>query len=223
MSNTLVSINIITCGEGDYIENCLKSILKQTFSRLQIIIIDNSCDPRVQFRISSVCSSATVYAEKHNLYYCAGLNKGISKSAGDFILCLNDDCVLEPSYIHQALASFDEPRVGMVSGKIMRPDRITIDSTGQFLSVFRTARERGYNQRDRGQFKTGGFVFGVTGACAFYRAAMIREISVEGDFFDEDFQMFYEDLDVAWRARKFGWKGYYNPAAVAYHEIGRAP
>jgi len=74
--------------------------------------------------------------------------------------------------------------------------------------------------RDKGQFQTGGSVFGATGACALYRAAMVKEISVNGDFFDEDFQMFFEDLDVSWRAQRFGWKGYYNPAAVAYHVRG---
>jgi GT2 family glycosyltransferase len=32
--------------------------------------------------------------------------------------------------------------------------------------------------------------------------------------------MFYEDLDVAWRANLFGWKGYYVPSALAYHVRG---
>lgn len=32
--------------------------------------------------------------------------------------------------------------------------------------------------------------------------------------------MFYEDLDISWRAERCGWKGYYIPEAIAYHTRG---
>lgn len=34
------------------------------------------------------------------------------------------------------------------------------------------------------------------------------------------FGYFYEDLDVAWRAQNLGWRGYYDPSAIAYHVRG---
>jgi GT2 family glycosyltransferase len=108
----------------------------------------------------------------------------------------------------------------MVSGKILRLEAGLVDSTGLYLSLFRTAKERGYGQPDRGQFESPGYIFGVCGAAAFYRRKMIEEIKEDPEYFDENFHFFYEDLDVAWRAQNRGWKGYYVPTAIAYHARG---
>ncbi|WP_051587956.1 glycosyltransferase family 2 protein [Paenibacillus darwinianus] len=60
----------------------------------------------------------------------------------------------------------------------------------------------------------------MSGAAAMYRRAMIADISYEGQFFDEDFFAYKEDVDVAWRARHLGWKARYVPAAQAVHHRG---
>jgi len=49
---------------------------------------------------------------------------------------------------------------------------------------------------------------------------MLEEIKEGEEYFDTDFHFFYEDLDIAWRAQRFGWKGYYVPSALAYHVRG---
>jgi GT2 family glycosyltransferase len=49
---------------------------------------------------------------------------------------------------------------------------------------------------------------------------MLVDIKLGSDYFDSDLRIFYEDLDIAWRAHKFGWKGYYIPGAIAYHIRG---
>ena len=40
------------------------------------------------------------------------------------------------------------------------------------------------------------------------------------EFFDEDFFLYKEDVDLAWRLRIYGWKTVYQPKAVAYHGRG---
>ena len=50
-----------------------------------------------------------------------------------------------------------------------------------------------------------------------YRATFITDVTVGGEFLDEDFFAFREDADVAWRGRLFGWKAIYVPEAVAHH------
>jgi GT2 family glycosyltransferase len=62
------------------------------------------------------------------------------------------------------------------------------------------------------------YVFGATGAAALYRRAMVEDVSVEGEFFDEDFFAYREDADLAWRAQLLGWKCLYVPVAVGWHE-----
>ncbi|MFH1128716.1 MAG: glycosyltransferase [Candidatus Omnitrophota bacterium] len=220
MSNQLVSIIIVTAGVKDYLWQCLDSLKEQTYPHLENIVIDNSQISDFRQKISQDYPLIKVYPGAKSLSYCQGLNKGIELSKGNFILCLNDDAALDRKFIEEALRGFlVNSRLGMVSGKILRPDVKTIDSTGLFLTFYRTAKERGYGLRDDGQFEKKGHIFGVCGAAAFYRREMLEDVK-EKDYFDPDFHFFYEDLDIAWRAHRKGWKGFYVPTAICYHARG---
>ncbi len=220
-SNRLISVIVVTAGVKDYIFSCLDSLRKQNYPATEVIIIDNSLNPVLGSRILSGYSFARIYPGKRSLSYCDSLNKGIGLAKGDLILCLNDDVVLSGGFITEAIKGFDiGEKIGMVSGKVLRLDGKLIDSAGLYLSLWRTAKERGYGCLDKDQFDTPGYIFGVTGAVAFYRRKMLEEIKIKDEYFDSDFGFFYEDLDIAWRGRNCGWKGYYVPSAIAYHARG---
>jgi GT2 family glycosyltransferase len=77
--------------------------------------------------------------------------------------------------------------------------------------------DRGSREPDLGQYEQPEYVFGATGAACLYRRAMMEDIALDGEFFDNDFFAYREDADVAWRAQLLGWKCLYTPPAVAYH------
>jgi GT2 family glycosyltransferase len=60
-------------------------------------------------------------------------------------------------------------------------------------------------------------VFGVSGAAAIYRKSFIDDVSIGGEFLDEDFFSYREDADVAWRGRLMGWRALCADDAVAWH------
>lgn len=221
MSNGLISVVIVTSGHEDHLRSLLASVRQQTYPYREILVIDNSCDPGFAFRLKECYGEVEVYSAEKNLFYCGALNKGIAMSKGAFVLCLNDDVVLDARFLEEALKGFEaDGRVGMVSGKILRSDGKTLDSTGLFLTHWRAPCERGYGRPDTGQFESEGYVFGVNGAVAFYRRAMLEEVKLATGYFDPRFRIFYEDLDLAWRAHNRGWRGYYVPRALAYHARG---
>lgn len=216
-----VSAIVVTRGVGGYIRQCLESLNIQTHPAVETLVIDNSLNPSFASGTLNRFPDTKLISNHRNLFYCQALNKGIEASRGEFILCLNDDVILDKYFIERSLEGFAySPRIGAVSGKILRQDGVTLDSTGLFLSLWRTAKERGYGDKDTGQYQKKEYVFGVTGAVAFYRRKMLDEIKENGEYFDSDFRIFYEDLDIAWRAQRFGWKGCYCPDAVAYHLRG---
>lgn len=220
-SNKIVSVIVVTCGVKDYLRSCLDSIKEQLYPGLEIIVIGNMLNQQFSQEISRYYPFIKLYSSPKNLFYCEALNKGIDLSEGDFVLCLNDDVILDKRFIQEALEGFSiDALVGMVSGKILRSDKETIDSTGLSLSIWRTAKERGYGLRDKGQFEKEGYIFGVNGAVTFYRREMLKGIRIDLDYFDADYHIFYEDLDIAWRGQNFGWRAYYVPRAVAYHVRG---
>lgn len=216
-----VSIIIVSVGRKESLKYCLDSVRIQTHQGLEAIVIDNSLNPDFGKEISRIYPEIKLYSSQSNLFYGPALNKGIELGQGSFILCLNDDVILDKRFIEEALEGFKiNERIGMVSGKILRIDKKTIDSTGLFLSLWRAPQERGYGLGDKGQYEKEGYVFGVTGAAAFYRRKMLEDIKMDSDYFDRDYRMFCEDLDIAWRGQNFGWKAYYVPRAIAYHIRG---
>ena len=216
-----VSVVIVTIKAKDYIKSCLDSLLEQTHLPFEIMVMDNSSQPDFIRELNRLYPSVKIYSSTNNLFYTGALNKGIQLAQGEFILCLNDDVILDQGFIQESLEGFlIKKNIGMVSGKILRQDKKTLDSTGLFLSVWRTAKERGYGQPDLGQFDKSGFIFGVSGSAAFYRKDMLEAVKNKLDYFDPDFRMFYEDLDISWRAQKYGWLAYYVPTALIYHVRG---
>jgi len=149
-------------------------------------------------------------------------NQAIKFAREDFILLLNDDVILEKNFVEKLLRVMNQDEsIGMVCGKILRMDKATIDTAGQLLRNNRTPLERGYGQKDSGQFEKPEYVFGSCGAAVLYRRRMLEDCAIsEFEYFDNEYNMFYEDMDLSWRAANLKWKAYYEPAAIAYHMRG---
>jgi len=215
----LITVIIIHWGESNLLNSCIKSVIGQFHSNLEIVIINNSgrlIDKSILGSLPGV-----VINNKENSFYSESLNQGIRMSKAEFVLALNNDVLLDKNFIYECLSVAKiNSRIGMVSGKILNSEGKRIDSTGQFLGKNRKPIERGYMKPDIGQFNKACYIFGVGGMAAFYRKKMLNEIKIDKDYFDSNYKMFYEDLDLNWRARRFGWNAYYTPYAIAYHKRG---
>ena len=214
----MISVIIASYNRKDLLRRCLDSIRRQSSQDVEIIVVDNGSSDNSKEMMKAEYPGVKLIPNTKNLLFCKAYNQGIDASKGDFILCLNNDVILDKDYLREAFSVFRQnEKIGMVSGKILRMDDKTIDSTGLFLGRNRKAVERGYGTKDGGQYDTPGYVFGVSGACAFFSRSLLLDIKDENGYFDERFRMYYEDLDLCWRAQKKGWKAYYNPKAIAYH------
>ena len=167
---------------------------------------------------------AVIYNDR-NVGFAAGQNQAIRMAGGDLVLCLNPDVVLSSAFVTQIVAGAEtHPDAGSVCGKLLRWDPVAeqhrsnvIDLTGIYFTSNMRHLDRGAEETDRGQYDRAQYVFGASGAAALFRRDFIQDVSVEGEFFDEDFFAFREDGDLAWRAQVMGWKRLYVPAAVAWH------
>jgi len=217
----MISIIIVNYNRKDLLKHCLDSVRAQSFRDIEIIAVDNASTDGSAEMITTHYPEAKLIKNTVNLLFCEAQNQGIEMSKGDFVLCLNSDCALDKDYLAKAVNAAEiNENIGMVSGKILRMDKKIIDSTGLFLGRNRKAVERGYNKEDKGQYEKPGYIFGVSGAAAFFRKKMLLDTKDEYGYFDERFGMYYEDLDLCWRAKKKGWKAYYAPKAIVYHVRG---
>ena len=77
--------------------------------------------------------------------------------------------------------------------------------------------DRGSKQADDGHYDELEYIFGPSGAVPLYRRLMLDDIVFDKEYFDEDFVIYREDVDLAWRGQMLGWQGVYSPRAIAYH------
>ena len=73
--------------------------------------------------------------------------------------------------------------------------------------------DRGFEERDRGQYDEPAEVFGWCGGGVLLRRSYLAQVGL----FDERFFLYYEDTDLAWRGRARGWRYRYVPTSVVRH------
>ena len=219
----LISINLLTYNGEKYIQPCLNSVFAQTYPNIEILIIDNhSADGTIDFlkRFQVPVSRFQVIFNQKNLGFSEGHNQGIRESGGEFVLCLNQDVVLDKDFIKNAVEVFErDDKIAAVQGKILRMPLNSgiIDTTGLVVLKNRRIIARGQGQIDKGQYENLKEVFGADGAVPVYRREALEDIKVNNEYFDESFFMYKEDVDLAWRLRLYGFKAVYEPKAAAWH------
>jgi len=219
----LVSINLLTYNAEKYIKSCLNSVFSQAYPELEILIIDNaSTDGTVEYlKKLPKRQNLKIVFNKKNVGFAAGHNQGIRKSGGEFVLCLNQDVILENGFVREAVEIFKKDRkIASVQGKLLRWNlglSTIIDTTGLVIFKNRRIINREQGQIDQGQFENREEIFGADGAAPVYRREALEDVKIKEEYFDEDFFCYKEDVDLAWRLRLRGWKAIYQPKSVAWH------
>jgi GT2 family glycosyltransferase len=222
-----VSVCIVTYNSARHIVDCLNALREQVHPIERIVIVDNasrddSCKIIKTYQDTAVQALPIQLIENNvNNGFAGGQNQAIKAYEADYAVVLNPDVTLQPSYISDIIAVMEQhPPIGSAAGQLLlASDRAVIDSTGLALSRSRQATDRGMGE-SAALWEQSGDVFGVSGAAAIYSRRMINDISFEGQFFDETFFAYKEDVDVAWRARRLGWRSYYVHTARALHGRG---
>lgn len=220
-----VSVTLITYNSGRFIKRCLESVLEQDYPFMEVIVVDNASTDGTVDLLEQFSDRCRIVYNSTNVGFAAGQNQAIAMSTGEWVLTINPDLLLESDFIHALIkASQVDPKIGTVCGKLLSipasfdlPEKQRIDSTGIYFTPALRHLDRGSQEIDKGDYTKPEYVFGATAAAALYRRAMIDDISIMGEFFDEDFFAYREDADVSWRAQLLGWRCFYTPLARGYH------
>jgi len=220
----LVSIILINWNGKKFIEGCLNSISKQDYSSIETIVIDNTSHDRSPDIVEEKFPEVKLIRNKKNLGFAGAFNQGVKAAKGSFVISLNPDVYLESDYVREMVKAVNkDTKIGSVSGKLLRQaeeEEGIIDSTGHIMFKNRLSRNRGNDEKDEGQYDQEDYIFGTCGAAALYKREMLEDVKINGEYCDEDFFAFWEDLDLDWRAQIRGWSCFYTPYAVAHHFRG---
>ncbi len=204
---------------ADMIADCLKSLQAQSM-KAYIIVVDNGSEDDSVAIIEKRFPEVKLIKRRRNYGFAGGVNIGIKhalNNGADAVALFNNDAIATKNWLEELVKQLREnPDAGIITGKLMRNDKIHIDSTGDYYSTWGISFPRGRNQKDTGQYETVNIVFGASGGASLYNAKMFRDIGL----FDERFFAYFEDVDISFRAQLARWSVMYIPSAVAYHHVG---
>lgn len=213
----MASVVVVSYNTAAHIEACLRSLLALDYPRLEIIVVDNASTDGSAELVRSRFPQVELIELPDNRGFAGGASVGLFIASGTIVATVNPDVRLDPGWMSamaRTLLSMDE--VGVVGSKILYPDGKTIQHAGGIVHYpLATTEHIGRGEPDHGQYERVQTVSFVTGAALAMRADVGRDLK----FFDERFYpLYYEDVDLCWRASQQGLRTIYQPAAVAFHE-----
>lgn len=232
--NMPITIALVTFNGAKYLPFCLDALLAQTRQDFSVIVIDNgsidgSADLVERDYLPRFGERMRLVRNRENLGFARAQNQAILWSDSPYVLCLNQDIVLDREFLANTVAALEHsPKAGACSPLLLRwkfdehgfdAASMTddIDTTG--IEVLRSLRavDRGAGERWTGQYPAGE-IFGASGAAPLYRRAALESVRYLDEFFDADFHSYKEDVDLAYRLRRASWTAVFAPAAVGYHD-----
>lgn len=194
MSNPLVSVNLVFHKEPSFFDQFLASLKSQSYPNIETNILDT---------------------RKDNIGFWAGQEKLLTSSHGKYVICMTD-VILDQDFIKNAVMVLErDETIGALQAKILQSDGL-IDTTG--FQIFRSRRIINRGKQTHEEFPPGE-IFAIEGAVPIFRKEALLSLPY---MIDPDFRIgpfgYGDDLDLAWRLKNIGWKQWYEPTVIAYHD-----
>jgi len=225
-----LSIVIVNWNTTDLCKDLLFSIEEyKPKCQYEIILIDNASDDFENYNLQNF-SSLKVIRKKENLKYAKANNIGIEKSIGEYILFFNPDIKVTKSSIDVLVDFLDShsdysgvcPKMILPNGEIDKSVRgfpyfVPLISDFMGLSkIFSKSKIFNYYKQNHFNYELPNDVLQPMTSALLIRRKLVEEIGV----FDEEFPIFFNDVDLLYRANQKGFKIKYLPNAIMHHIHG---
>jgi GT2 family glycosyltransferase len=235
-----ISIVILSYNTRDTTIRCIetleKSLLQSKNVKSEIIIVDNSSSDGSVMAINQIKNKGHIpksfFPLNKNIGFTGGNNFGASKASGEFILFLNSDVFIEDVSWKKLILFLKSDdtiaaltvRVNLPNGSLDKASHRGVPTLWNSFCYF-AKLEQITKDIPRVNKLFGGYhlahldlstrhqVASVSGAFLLTRRKVFEDISG----FDEEFFMYGEDLDLAYRIRESGYKIFYCPEYSVTH------
>lgn len=216
MQESKVTIVIPNYNGIKYIRGCMDSLRSQREEGIsfEIIVVDNASKDGSLEILKQEYTEAEVIALDTNTGFCHAVNVGICASKTPYVILLNNDTVVKSGFVAALQKAIEEDaRIFSVSPMMLSmQDENIIDDAGDGYSLFGWAYARGKG-KPASNYEKKVDVFAACGGASIYRKSVFEEIG----YFDENHFAYLEDIDIGYRARIYGYRNVYEPAAKVLH------
>ena len=189
MSYDKITVVINTFNSEDKIQQCLNSINSKT----KIIIIENSNNQNFKDQIEKKYSNVNCILTGQNLGYAKGNNLGLSKVRSEYALILNPDAYLENSTLDRLLYSANNFKDFAIIGPAKQNEYSNLDLNKKEQDIFQVNSLKGF--------------------AMFLNLKQFKEIG----FFDENFFIYLEEIDLCKRLKKNNKKIFLDKKLIIHH------
>jgi len=233
-----LSVVIITYNSAQYISECLRNLLREIGDRkAEIIFIDNKSEDNslellTEFSGSELPENCSVriIANDMNRGYAPANNQGMKISSGEYLLLLHPDVNIRQNSLKVIFDTLNEDSsIGMVAPQFLFPDGTIQRSCRRFpkyssviYEAFGLTRifsgSKTFNAWKMGDFDHSSRkeVDQPMSACVLLKRELLNQVGL----MDEQFVMFFNDVDWCKRIKDAGWKIVFNPEATVEHVLG---
>lgn len=208
-----VSVLIVNYNTGNYAEACIKSLLNQSYIKLEIIVVDNaSTDDSIKVLSASFGKKITLIESNENLGFGRANNLAAGKAVGEFLLLLNPDTVIADPHALKIMVDTlkNNPKVGMLGPAIEEPRK-----NKQVLPRYRYPSSSHLKYTNKFKQLPGSIAW-LLGACLLIKRSVFNQING----FDPDYFLYGEDADIGLRIRLAGYEITYCEAVKITHVAG---
>jgi len=209
-----LSVIIVTHNQAALTFACLQSLLAQARSGFEVIIVDNNSTDATSDLLHRIFG-ARIERLPENNHFLYAANHGAVIARGANLLFLNNDLILLPGSINALLNIIrQEPRLGAVGGKLIRPDGL-LQEAGSSIHSDGTTTGIG---RGKQPFTPEFCVRTEVDYCSGALLLTPRQLFLDMGLFHKQFApAYYEDVDYCVRLQEYGYKVLYEPVAAAIH------
>jgi len=216
-----LSIVIVSYNVRAFVEQCLDSVQKASEGiATEVFVVDNaSADDTVEV-IGSRYPWVHLIANSENLGFASANNIAIRQSAGEYVLLLNPDTVVEEDTLRQSLAFMDaHPEAGGAGVMMHNADgTLALESRRAIPTPWVSCLKMlGFTKRyymSHLPWDQPSQIEVISGAFCLLRKKALDEIGL----LDEAFFMYGEDIDLSYRLLKGGWQNWYLPYPIIHYK-----
>lgn len=221
-----VTISLLLHNSEKHIGKTLYYLKNQTYQNYELVTLDNASTDNSIRILKKYFPHCRIISKPTNVGFAQGNNEIIKNSTAPYVFLLNDDVFLKQNYLEKLVTLIEsDTKIGSASGFLYRAEnsKETDIADGIELLPHKNLRFTTRNEGVKiGKLETSPFeVWGVSAPAAIYRTSALQDVAIsKDDFFDSDFFIYKEDVDLAWRLRNMGWKSFVEPTAIGYHNRG---